>query len=315
MAEEKITVVVPVYNREKLVERTLESIRRQDVRPLRIVIVDNCSQDSSLEVCRRWADLHSNDEGLSIDILQESRRGPAAARHRGMVGVESEWVAFFDSDDEMEPGILRKALELGDEADMVYWKLEHRDLKDQVRMTRFGTKDQFRRHMYNSMFCTISYMVRNRFIRTAGGWDPEEREWDDWELGVRLLLHAPRLAALEETGARIFSQVESVTGLDFSSRVGRWEHVLDKAEQDIITWGGMLRERWGLTKEAALEMVDYRRVILAAHYAREGKPKEGRHLLETTLEKRGYQGAKRRILKIIYTYTRLGGRGAYYLWR
>ena len=49
-----ITVVVPVYNREHLVTRTLDSIAAQDVRPLSLIMVDNNSTDHSLDVVRMW---------------------------------------------------------------------------------------------------------------------------------------------------------------------------------------------------------------------------------------------------------------------
>lgn len=313
---EKITVVVPVFNRERLVTRALDSIRMQDVRPLRIIIVDNGSKDDSFEVCRRWADRYSGTDGLLVDVIEEKRPGAARARQTGFELVNSEWVGFFDSDDEMKYGVLSAALEAGKEADIVYWPIIQLDLKEQWSRKPFSKTDQFRRHMYNGLLSTQAYIVRSDYLRRRGGWNPSAAVWNDWELGVRLLIGSPRLACLEKTGATVHSQAESITGTEFNSREGKWEAVLDMVEKEIREAPGEKPfEIWNLTRRDMLEMVDYRRVILASKYSREGASEAGKRLLESTLEKSIVDPKNKRLLKLLYYYTKLGGRGAYLLWR
>ena len=64
-----ITVVVPVYNREHLVTRALDSIAAQDLRPLSLIVVDNNSTDHSLETVRRWAENHAADPELDLSLI------------------------------------------------------------------------------------------------------------------------------------------------------------------------------------------------------------------------------------------------------
>lgn len=52
--EYELTIVIPVYNRAGIVGRTLESVQRQTLRPLRVVLVDNNSTDATPEVLRAW---------------------------------------------------------------------------------------------------------------------------------------------------------------------------------------------------------------------------------------------------------------------
>jgi hypothetical protein len=62
-------------------------------------------------------------------------------------------------------------------------------------------------------------------------------------------------------------------------------------------------------------MLDYRRVILAAHYRREKKTELGHRLLESAIGRPGRSWFRRKLLGFIYIYTVAGGRGAYYMWR
>ncbi len=312
---EKITVIVPVFNRAGLVERALESIRVQDVRPLRMIIVDNDSTDNSAEVCREWARKHSDEAGLTIDVIEEKRPGAAQARQTGFEAARSEWVYFFDSDDEMRYGILSAALAEADDADIVYWPLIQLDFKEQWSRKPFSKKNQFRRHLYNGLLSTQAYIVRSDFLRGVGGWNPEAKVWNDWELGVRLLLGDPVIKAVEKTGATIYPQAESITGLDFHSKHGEWEKTLEMVERRLkALQGERIFNRWQLSRTAMLEMVAYRRAILAAHYAREGHGADGDRLLKEAIEKSELTPTRQRLLKLIYHYTRLGGRAAYLVW-
>ncbi len=298
-----ITVVVPVYNREHLVERTLDSIAAQDVRPLSLIVVDNNSTDRSLETVRKWAASHAEDADLDIRILSEPRSGAARARQTGLEHVNTEWVQFFDSDDMMAPGILSHALQRSNNADLVCWKRELISLSEQRSIKPFRPDDILRCHMYNGMLSTQAYMVRTDFLKKAGGWNPDAPVWNDWELGLRLLLRSPRCVALVKVGAFVYSQEESITGSSFSAKQGQWERIID------------IMETYVPQRPDIRAMLDYRRVNLAALYTREGNRPSGRRLLRQALIHASCSRSGRLWLRILYAYTVIGGRGAYRLWR
>lgn len=298
-----ITVVVPVYNREHLVTRALDSIAAQDVRPVSLIVVDNNSTDRSLETVRKWAASHAEDADLDIRILSEPRSGAARARQTGLEHVNTEWVQFFDSDDMMAPGILSHALQRSDNADLVCWKRELISLSEQRSIKPFRPDDILRCHMYNGMLSTQAYMVRTDFLKKAGGWNPDAPVWDDWELGLRLLLRSPRCVALVKVGAFVYSQEESITGSSFSAKQGQWERIID------------IMETYVPQRPDIRAMLDYRRVNLAALYTREGNRPSGRRLLRQALIHASCSRSGRLWLRILYAYTVIGGRGAYRLWR
>lgn len=298
-----ITVVVPVYNREHLVTRALDSIAAQDVRPVSLIVVDNNSTDRSLETVHKWAASHAEDADLDIRILSEPRSGAARARQTGLEHVNTEWVQFFDSDDMMAPGILSHALQRSDNADLVCWKRELISLSEQRSIKPFRPDDILRCHMYNGMLSTQAYMVRTDFLKKAGGWNPDAPVWNDWELGLRLLLRSPRCVALVKVGAFVYSQEESITGSSFSAKQGQWERIID------------IMETYVPQRPDIRAMLDYRRVNLAALYTREGNRPSGRRLLRQALIHASCSRSGRLWLRILYAYTVIGGRGAYRLWR
>lgn len=81
---EIMSIVVPVFNREKWIEKMFLSVREQTYRPLRLILVDNGSTDSSLSVCHRLKSEYETDD-FTVDVLQELKRGANAARNNGIL--------------------------------------------------------------------------------------------------------------------------------------------------------------------------------------------------------------------------------------
>ena len=90
----QISVIVPVYNREHLVERCLDSIIGQDVKPYELIVVDNNSTDGSRTVIKSWMQRHA-DAGLKFLLLDEKKPGACTARQKGLENAVGEWVSFF----------------------------------------------------------------------------------------------------------------------------------------------------------------------------------------------------------------------------
>ena len=98
---QKVSIIVPVYNAEKYVRLTLESALAQTYQNLEILIVDDGSTDSSVEICRRF-----NDD--RIRIIQQKNRGLSGARNTGIRNATGCYVAFLDADDLWVPEKVEK---------------------------------------------------------------------------------------------------------------------------------------------------------------------------------------------------------------
>lgn len=112
----KISVVVPVYNVEKYLERCVKSILDQTHKELEILLVDDGSTDASGSLCD---ELGRADE--RIRVIHKANGGLSDARNAGLAVAEGEFVCFIDSDDWIEPETLQKAVEAMEDADLVIW--------------------------------------------------------------------------------------------------------------------------------------------------------------------------------------------------
>lgn len=91
-----ISVVIPLYNKAKYIERALQSVVNQTMQPSEIIIVDDGSTDDS--VGRVQAFIKSNPT-VAIQLNQQVNQGPSVARNHGVDLAQSQWVALLDADD------------------------------------------------------------------------------------------------------------------------------------------------------------------------------------------------------------------------
>lgn len=93
MAE--ISVIIPTYNREKLLERAIISVLCQTVACSEIIIIDDGSLDQTAALVRSLEE----KSRIPLHCLQQDNKGPAAARNAGILKAQSPFIAFLDSDD------------------------------------------------------------------------------------------------------------------------------------------------------------------------------------------------------------------------
>ena len=95
--ENKISVIIPVYNAEKFLDSCLDSISNQTYKNLQIILVDDGSKDSSGEICDSYA---AND--VRFEVYHQENLGQAAARNLGLAHAKGDWIGFADNDDIIE---------------------------------------------------------------------------------------------------------------------------------------------------------------------------------------------------------------------
>lgn len=98
MEKPEVTVVIPVYNGEKYINETLESVLAQEYRSFEIIVVDDGSTDGSAEVVTSYK---------SVRYLHQRNQGVAVARNVGISSALGNFIAFLDQDDLWEPSKLR----------------------------------------------------------------------------------------------------------------------------------------------------------------------------------------------------------------
>lgn len=93
--EPLVSVIIPVYNAEKVVKFTLDSVINQTYKNLEIICVNDCSKDNSLEILNEYA---KKDKRIKV-LSNEKNSGVAQTRNNGLKIATGEYIAFVDSDD------------------------------------------------------------------------------------------------------------------------------------------------------------------------------------------------------------------------
>ena len=96
----KISVLIPVYNVEKYVERCMISVLNQTMQEgVEVIIVNDCTPDCSMEIIRKTLCAHVKENGMTIRIVEhKTNRGTAATRNTAMSYATGKYTIFIDSD-------------------------------------------------------------------------------------------------------------------------------------------------------------------------------------------------------------------------
>ena len=105
----KLSVVVPLYNKEKYIDRCLKSLLAQEVSSAdyEIIIVDDGSTDSSQSIAQEYAEKH-----LNIQLFCQQNQGAGAARNKGLELANGDYIYFLDADDYIASNVLKYLLEI-----------------------------------------------------------------------------------------------------------------------------------------------------------------------------------------------------------
>lgn len=91
-----VSIITPVYNAERFIQQTLDSVQQQTYQNWEHILVDDCSQDRSVEIIERASQA---DPRIKLIHLAENS-GAAVARNRGLEAAQGSYIAFIDSDDQ-----------------------------------------------------------------------------------------------------------------------------------------------------------------------------------------------------------------------
>jgi glycosyltransferase involved in cell wall biosynthesis len=99
-----VSVIIPVYDREYCVKRAIDSVLAQSFKDFEVVVVDDGSQDGSVEILKSYGD--------AIHLICQKNAGVGSARNAAIRAARGRWIAFLDSDDEWRPDKLECQMQL-----------------------------------------------------------------------------------------------------------------------------------------------------------------------------------------------------------
>ena len=230
----KISVIVPVYNAEKYLDKTLSSMIHQTFRKIEIICVNDQSTDRSLEILQRFA-----KEDKRIKIINNAQNlGAARSRNAGMAQARGEFVSFIDSDDFLDFDFYEKLLgtALTTQADIVkggYKYVPEHGTDGEVNKKIIEDKNNF-------SFGYCSAIFRRRLIQDNAIKFPELIDMEDPVFAYQAALKANTVQVVPECYVHITLHEDSQTaGIPSLPRIrDKWKglaKMLDIANEAAIS--------------------------------------------------------------------------------
>jgi glycosyltransferase involved in cell wall biosynthesis len=179
-----VDVIVPVYNGARFLREALESVIAQDYRPLRLIVVDDGSEDESAGIAAALP---------FVELIRQENRGPGAARNSGLAAARGTFVAFLDADDLLPPTKLTL---------QVNHLLEHPETACVLGKQAWTDPPPWlsRDVVYGELggIPLLSAVFRTDVLRAVGGFDHAYRTGEDMDLLFRLRERGLKIAILPD---------------------------------------------------------------------------------------------------------------------
>lgn len=196
----KVTVVIPLYNKEADITATLKSVLSQTMADFELLIIDDGSTDNSAQVVRSVQDSR-------IRLISKQNEGVAKTRNRGVEESVTPWVAFMDADDYWHPFHLEQLVGLTKrfpEAKWVGCAYEKRLTPNNIVPMQAPImaepqgwmgpiQSYFTESLYDTLAWTSALAFRKDFFQHLGGFDPAitHGAGEDTDLWLRAALKSP----------------------------------------------------------------------------------------------------------------------------
>ena len=198
MKPKDVSVIIPAYNAEAVIERALKSVFTQTTLPAEILVIDDGSQDKTQAVVQKLAD----KAPVPVRLISQKNAGAAAARNAGIQKAKGKVIAFLDADDAWRPAKVERSLEeiekrqLGFVAHNFIQRPE--GTRGEKDVTINGAKN-YKRYQHNPLVGlylrpfvqTSSVVVQKKVLEQAGLFNPHFHSAHDHDLFLRCF-HALR---------------------------------------------------------------------------------------------------------------------------
>ena len=205
-----ISIVIPLYNKEKSVRATLESVRAQSFTDWECIVVDDGSTDNSLKVVQEFVrnDRMSRAKALNeplllnddrFKILSKLNGGVCSARNRGIEAAKGEFVALLDGDDLWDEEYLAEQVKMiKDFPEAAMWGINYAETNNGqiVRRVPTALPDGYRGYVENyfqmpgrvsDLFCSSSVVIRREVFDKVGMFDERIKYAEDGDMWFRII--------------------------------------------------------------------------------------------------------------------------------
>ena len=235
----KISVIIPVYNTEKYVEKCLESLAKQEMQDFEVIIVNDGSTDNSENVIKNYM----QSSKLNIKYLEKENGGLASARNYGVEKASGKYISFLDSDDYLDKNLFSELEKYIDkDIDLIKFKMKKVDEKGRLIEKLDGPVFDIcsGRQAYEELCTSDKYMdpaciyLYKREFFVENNFKYKLRYHEDFGLTSLIIVQAKTVVSTDICGYNYLQTEESLTRSKDDSKN------IDRAKDMLIHYDNML---------------------------------------------------------------------------
>jgi glycosyltransferase involved in cell wall biosynthesis len=248
------SIIVITYNAEKYVLETLESIHAQTYPHLELIISDDCSSDSTVDLCQGWIDKHGSRFENALIIKSDVNTGISGNCNRGINRANGTWIKIIAGDDLLvheafdiyHDEILKdlkneKDVYHGRDQDLIDGQL-YKDTSEEhgsPELQNFNQKETTAEEQYKILlrFCPVSApttLIRKSIIDLVGPFDERFKFWEDRPMWLKLTSNGIKMHFINAKIAIYRRHSNSVQEIDSTTLFSRTVLSMDAGYKELI---------------------------------------------------------------------------------
>ena len=232
------SIIMPAYNAEKILTRSIESVLKQTLKDFEMIIVDDGSIDNSWNIIKKY---ESNDK--RVIALHQDNAGPGAARNRAISISRGEYIAFLDADDYWEPDFLDTILRVCDmkKSDLIFVEtVKEREDGSIIKYLNVSKNKNLTKHemicsqMTGKMPWGMSKVIRKDLVEKAGNGFLNINVGEEAIFSYEVLKRAQYITFADKV---IYHYVQSRTGQHTKGNYDPWKPLVKEMKEHLLTNG------------------------------------------------------------------------------
>ena len=206
----EVTIAIPVYNVEKYIAQTIESVLNQSFESIEFLFCDDCGTDSSMDIVKHYQQMHPRGKDIHM-VRQPHNKGLGEARNRMLDEAQGRYVYFMDSDDTIAPNTIELLYEKARryDADIVYGSMRkillydnNKEILIQHPKRIFLKENEFAEYAFNQYdvmpASTCNFLIKLDVYRENNLKYQPINYWEDFTFTMDLPAYVTRVVLLPD---------------------------------------------------------------------------------------------------------------------
>lgn len=249
---DKVSVIVPVYNTEKYLQRCVDSLLNQTYKNIEVILVNDCSSDNSFSICSHYAE---SDKRVKVYSNQQNC-GQAISRQQGIDNSTGNWIMFLDSDDEFAFDAVEKAVMFAEKqsVNMVFSSYTViKNGKTSIEKANINSakynKNEFLKMClsdisWDLMCCIGSKIYNKQFLNTFHiKFDPAYKYNEDGAFMLSVLRNADKVGYIDAPFYHYYIRTSGSTQSSYRQNMFRYINKTDIMLKDIFDTNGLFTDK------------------------------------------------------------------------